>query len=82
LAAGGNFTFVTTLGDLDVLAAPAGVSGYDELEADAERIDLDGVTVLVSSLDDLIRMKRSAGRAKDRIEVEILEALRNEVGLG
>ena len=27
----------------------------------------------IASLDDLIRMKRAAGRPKDRIELEILE---------
>jgi hypothetical protein len=32
----------------------------------------------VAALDDLIRMKRAAGRAKDRAEVEILAALREE----
>jgi hypothetical protein len=79
LLAGANFTFVTDVGDLDVLAAPAGVDGYAELAARAERVDLEGVTVLVASLDDLIRMKRASGRAKDRAELEILAALRDEL---
>jgi hypothetical protein len=34
--------------------------------------------VLVADLDDLIRMKLAAGRPKDRIEAEILGALREE----
>ncbi len=38
----------------------------------------DGVVVQVSDLDDLIRMKRAAGRPKDRIELEILTAVREE----
>jgi hypothetical protein len=33
----------------------------------------------VSGLDDLIAMKRAAGRPKDRVELEILGALREEV---
>jgi hypothetical protein len=78
LKAGGSFTFTTDVGDIDILAVPAGVSGFDELAKSAERVDLDGITVLVSTLDDLIRMKRAAGRAKDRAEVEILSALREE----
>lgn len=78
LKAGGSFTFTTDVGDIDVLAVPAGVAGFDELAKSADRVDLDGITVLVSTLDDLIRMKRAAGRAKDRAEVEILAALREE----
>jgi hypothetical protein len=37
------------------------------------------VEVRVASLDDLLLMKRAAGRPKDRIELEILEALREEI---
>jgi predicted nucleotidyltransferase len=82
LLAGANFTFVTDVGDVDVLAVPSGVEGYVELEAHAERIELDDLTILVAALDDLIRMKRAAGRAKDRAELEILEALRDELDSG
>lgn len=78
LAAGSNFTFITVAGALDVLGEPAGTRGYDELVANAERVDIGGLEVLVADLDDLIRMKRAAGRPKDRIEVEILGALREE----
>ena len=78
LLAGANFTFSTDLGDLDLLASPAGVAGYDALARSAELVDLGDVAVLVATLDDLIRMKTAAGRAKDRAEVEILAALRDE----
>jgi hypothetical protein len=39
-------------------------------------MDVEGIRVMVASLDDLIRMKRAAGRNKDLIEVENLSALR------
>lgn len=78
LLAGANFNFTTDLGDVDILALPAGVAGYDELAQSAELVDLGDVSVLVATLDDLIRMKTAAGRAKDRAEVEILAALRDE----
>lgn len=80
LAAGANFTFATDAGDLDILAAPAGVSGYRELADHAVRLDLDGVVVRVADLGDLIRMKRAAARPKDLIEVEVLSALQEERG--
>ncbi|MGH2635913.1 MAG: hypothetical protein ACRDHU_07200 [Actinomycetota bacterium] len=79
LAAGDHFTFTTRAGDLDVLGTPAGVRGFDELARRAVSFDLDGITVLVASLDDLIRMKRAAGRPKDLIEVEVLAAVRDEI---
>ena len=79
LANGDSFTFSTDAGDLDVLATPAGTRGYDELARTAVQTDLDGLRVLVADIDDLIRMKRAAGRPKDLIELEVLGALRDEL---
>ncbi len=79
LAAGDHFTFTTRAGDLDCLGTPAGVGGFTELAANAVTFELDGLTVLVASIDDLIRMKRAAGRAKDLIELEVLGAVRDQI---
>jgi hypothetical protein len=79
LASAQTFTFSTSAGALDVLAMPAGTRGFGELMANAEQFDLgDRLVVPVCSLDDLIRMKRAAGRPKDRIELEVLAAVREE----
>jgi predicted nucleotidyltransferase len=58
------------------------VEGFDELVQRAKPFDIDGITVLVASIDDLILMKRAAGRAKDLIEVEVLGAVRDELERG
>jgi len=79
LAAGDHFTLTTRLGELDCLGTPQGSSGFAELDRNAADFDLEGLTVRVASLDDLIRLKRAAGRPKDRIEVEVLGALREEI---
>lgn len=79
LKAGKNFTFNTSLGALDILGEPAGTRGYGDLAANAVEMDIDGLTVQVASLDDLMRMKEAAGRPKDRIELEVLGALRDEI---
>lgn len=80
LRKGDSFTFDTELGPIDILGTPSGMlGGYEELERGAEELELDGVTVKVASLDDLIRMKRSAGRPKDLLMVEELGALRDEI---
>ena len=79
LAKGQNFTFTTDFGPLDILGLPAGVKDFNDLAVNAATFDLgDGVVVQVCDLDDLIRMKRAAGRPKDRIELEILTAVREE----
>jgi hypothetical protein len=80
LKAGDAFTLKTDAGDLDLMGTPAGTDGYADLARTATRIDLGGVAVLVAAVDDLIRMKRAAGRPKDLIEVEVLGALRDEIG--
>ena len=79
LAAGDHFTFATDVGPIDCLGTPAGTDGFRDLDASATDEDLDGVVVRVASLDDLIRMKRAADRPQDRIAVEWLSALRDEV---
>jgi hypothetical protein len=76
LRAGLNFTFSTRLGPLDCIGEAAGGFTYDNLVGNAESYPISGVMIVVASLDDLIRMKRAAGRIKDRIEVENLSALR------
>jgi hypothetical protein len=80
LAAGDSFTFVTDAGNLDVRATPAGTQGFDDLARAATEMDLGDVTVRVVDVEDLVRMKRAAGRAKDLIEAEVLAALREELG--
>jgi hypothetical protein len=79
ISAGDHFTFSTSLGPLDCLGTPSGTEGFADLDVAATDEDLDGLTVRVASVDDLIRMKRAAGRPKDLIAVEWLGALRDEL---
>lgn len=69
-------TLVTSLGELDVLSRPPGAPAYAELRRNADRYDLGGFNVSVASIDDLVAMKRAAGRAKDLLDVEELEAIK------
>jgi len=79
LRAGDHFTFSTSAGPLDCLGTPAGTKGFPDLDARATDEVVDGITIRVASIDDLIRMKRAAGRPKDRIALEWLSALRDEL---
>lgn len=70
----------TRLGDLDLALRPAGLGDFDELAAAAVEFDVEGVIIRVASLDDVIRSKEAAGRAKDRATLPTLYALRDEIG--
>jgi hypothetical protein len=82
LRAGDHFTFITTAGSVDCLGTPAGSTGYDALHANASKERIAGHLVEIASIEDLIAMKRAAGRPKDLIEIEVLAALREERNLG
>ncbi len=79
LERGDSFTFTTDVGWVDILGTPSGGVGYEELARTADAYTLFGHRVLVASLEDLIRMKRAAGRPKDLLAVEELGALRDEI---
>jgi hypothetical protein len=80
LAVTDNLTLKTDFGNLDLLARPAGMEGYDDLVRGAETVKLERtMKIAIAGIDDLIRMKRAAGRPKDLIEVEVLTALQDEM---
>lgn len=82
LRAGDHFTFSTSAGALNVLGTPSGTSGFTDLDANATDEEIDGLTVRVASLDELISMKRAAGGPKDLIALEWLSAVRDEIERG
>jgi predicted nucleotidyltransferase len=79
LRAASLFTLDTAYGRFDLLAAPDPGFDFEQLARTAITTSIGSVPVRVASLDDLIAMKRAAGRPKDRIELEILGALREEI---
>lgn len=82
LHAGYTFTLSTDVGWIDLLGTPAGTAGYEDLARTADTFELFGHRVLVASVDDIIRMKRAAGRPKDVLALEELAALREEIDRG
>ena len=69
-------TMDTTFGPLDVLMKPDGCPPYRQLRGRAARMEVGTAAVLVASIDDLLSMKRVAGRSKDKADVEELEAIK------
>jgi hypothetical protein len=77
----------TDYGRLDLLnldRAEGMPKGYDDLRGRAVEVDLDSRIVAVAGLDDLIRMKRVAGRDVDLSDIGALtrtdEQLQDEAG--
>ena len=79
LAAGDHFTFSTDAGNLDCIGTPAGSRGFSDLIAAAVEMTIGSARVFVVAIEDLIRMKEASGRPKDRVELEILAALKEEL---
>jgi predicted nucleotidyltransferase len=69
-------TLDTREGPIDLLREPDGAPPYEGLRRRADRIDMDGVAILVASLDDLEAMKLAAGRPKDLLDLEEIEVIR------
>ena len=79
---GDHFTFTTNAGSLDCLGTPSGSSGFNGLIKNAKMLEIDGVEVFVAAVEDVIRMKRAAGRPKDLQALPELIALRDEMERG
>jgi hypothetical protein len=74
---GGNWALRTTAGRIDVLQWLAGVEGFEQLRAGALTADVPGVgSVLFAGYDDLVAMKRAAGRPQDGADLAALEDVR------
>jgi hypothetical protein len=67
----------TREGDLDLLVDPPGSPGYAALRRRADVVELAGASVRVAAVEDLIALKRAAGRPQDQIDIESLEVARS-----
>lgn len=68
------------LGDLDIVQGLEGVPSYDELRAAAIDVEIAAVIVPICALEHLRAMKRAAGRPRDLVDLEDLEAAQPEEG--
>jgi predicted nucleotidyltransferase len=66
---------------VDFMATIHGVRSFEGLRDRATMVEVGGVGVRVAALDDIIRSKLSAGRARDRAVLEILEQAREEASI-
>jgi predicted nucleotidyltransferase len=79
LADGGNFTLVTRAGGLDFFNEVPGGAPYDAVRARSVVADLgDGLEIRVAGIDDLLAMKRAAGRPRDLEDIATLTHIERE----
>lgn len=78
LRTGDRTLVLTDLGRVDILQGLPQVPSFASLDENASEVDIDGLVVKVCSLDDLLAMKRTSDRARDREDLEALEAAQEE----
>jgi hypothetical protein len=64
----------TAAGDLDVINGAPGAPPYEDLRKRAIEVEVRGTRIRIASLDDLIAMKRAAGRPRDLRDIADLTA--------
>jgi hypothetical protein len=65
----------TDVGDLDITTMPDGTGGYEDLKRGARPQPVgQGLQIAIASLQDIIRSKNAAGRAKDLATLPQLRA--------
>lgn len=77
---GANFTLVTDLGDIDLLAEITGGGGYRDLLSSTVVLRAFGRDVRCLGLRKLIEVKRAAGRPKDFEAIAELEIILEDSG--
>lgn len=71
---GGNWLLATTAGRIDILQHVSGVEDYAQLRTNAvDIVDAGAGRIWFAGKDDLIAMKRAAGRPQDLIDIERIE---------
>lgn len=63
---------------IDILSAISGVA-YEDAASRAVRMEVDGLSLKVIALDDLIANKRASGRPKDIVDAMTLEKMKEKM---
>lgn len=61
-------------GDIDLISTTPGVP-YEELRNGRQTFEIDGVPLMVASVEDLLKIKTLAGRPKDLVHVAELKVI-------
>jgi hypothetical protein len=65
---------------IDFMGTIHGIRSFEGVRDRASVFEIGGASILVASLDDIIRSKRAAGRPRDLAVLHVLEKSREEIG--
>lgn len=77
LATSDQWHLITVHGPLDVLTLPAHLGSFADMRARAHEVTLGDLSIPIAHREDLLKMKRAAGRPQDLADVRLLESLDN-----
>jgi hypothetical protein len=75
LASSDQWHLITAHGPLDVLTLPAHLGSFADMRARAVEVPLGELSIPIAHREDLLKMKRAAGRPQDLADVKLLESL-------
>jgi hypothetical protein len=75
LASSDQWHLITAHGSLDVLTVPAHLGSFADMRRRAHEVPLGDLSIPIAHRDDLLEMKRVAGRPQDLADVRLLESL-------
>lgn len=75
LASSDQWHLITAHGPLDLLTLPAHLGSFADMRARAHEVALGELTIPIAHREDLLKMKRAAGRPQDLADVRLLESL-------
>jgi hypothetical protein len=75
LASSDQWHLITIHGPLDVLTLPAHLGSFADMRSRAHEVPLGNLTIPIAHREDLLKMKRAAGRPQDLADVRLLESL-------
>ena len=75
LASSDQWHLITPHGPLDIVTLPAHLGSFADMRARAHEVPLGDLSIPIAHREDLLKMKRAAGRPQDLADVRLLESL-------
>ncbi len=75
LASSDQWHLITVHGPLDILTLPAHLGSFEGMRTRAHEVPLGDLSIPIAHRDDLLKMKRAAGRPQDLADIQLLESL-------